>query len=419
MMGNPVTDSGVKKTMNKKLKIGVVGLGARGLSFIVPVCKTKFCKDAEISAIYDYSQEENQIVAEWLQKESQPQTYVADSLEQLLACDLDLVMVCTPQFTHAQIVCAALEAGHAVFSEKPMAINVAECDRMLETAKKTGKQLFMGFNVRHNSVARKMKELITEGKIGKPQSVTCTEFYYAGYSYFRRWHRFRKNSGGLLVEKGCHSLDLINWFIDARPMRVAAFGGLDKFVPREDCGQSCHDCPRSNECVYYLDLDERGKRISSVIDIDARLLRGSDTCVFNSEKDTHDNTNVIIEYENGCRATYVESFTTSVKETHGRNFIINGTEGQMYAQLEKRKIIYYPEKVCSKGEESPSVIYNVPPEPGNHGGADNNMLAYMFDCLNGKRENTEMRPEFGRNAVLVAAGAERSIDSKTIVELQK
>jgi predicted dehydrogenase len=405
--------------MNVKIKVGIIGFGNRGYSFALPLCGMRFKNKAELVGIYDSQPKKVQFAKEWLENRS-PQTLVVNNFSEFLKLEMDVVMICTPQSEHVKDACATLKAGKNVFLEKPMARNVEECDLILNAAKTSEKELLMGFNLRHHSVCVKIKEMISQGMVGKPQNIICTDFYSNGYSYFRRWHRMHANSGGLMVEKGCHSLDLINWYMDSEPVKVAAFGGLNKFKPLPEAGMHCSNCSKTDTCEYYIDKEALALESTKNTGLNPQWVLGepnADLCVFNSEKDTFDNHTAIIEYANGCRGTYIESFTSSVKTKSGRQFVINGTKGQIWASLVERKIEYFPEKVCREIKQSPSVVYNIPEEVGSHGGADDQMLNYIFGYLTGKHLNDKMCPRAGRNAVLVAAAAEKSVTENQIINL--
>jgi len=405
--------------MSTKIKVGIIGFGSRGYSFALPLTGSAFEKKVELTAIYDSSPSKVQFAREWLENVS-PKTLVLDEITDFLRLDMDVVMVCTPQAVHAQNACAVLAAGKNVFIEKPLARTVEECDQILDAKKASGKEVFMGFNLRHNTVCAKIKEMISQGMIGKPQHIICTDFYSGGYTYFRRWHRMSANSGGLMVEKGCHSLDLINWYMDSEPVKVSAFGGLDKFKKLPDAGTHCSHCQLSETCKYFMDKELIAIEVSRNTNLNKQYVLGDDdidVCVFNSEKDTFDNHTAIVEYANGCRATYIESFTSSVRAKSGRQFVINGMDGQLWVSLNEHKIEYFPEKVCNTDKESPSVTYHLPADAGSHGGADNHMLNYILRCLTGKHKNEEMRPEAGRRAILVATAIQKAAKENQIISL--
>lgn len=141
--------------------------------------------------------------------------------------DVDAVVICTPNDTHADIAVAALEAGKHVLCEKPMATTARDCDRMTAAAKRAGRVLQIAQPYRYAPFYRKMRRLIDEGAVGKVQMAWAKECMQWGdvAPSEQAWRMYQKRSGGILVEKNCHHLDLLNWMIDSEPVRVAAFGG--------------------------------------------------------------------------------------------------------------------------------------------------------------------------------------------------
>ena len=96
------------------------------------------------------------------------EVFVTDDYRKLLERkDIDAVFVTSPDFLHEEQALAALEAGKAVYLEKPMAITIEGCDRLLNTAMRTGSKLYLGHNMRHFPAILKMKEVIDSGIIGK------------------------------------------------------------------------------------------------------------------------------------------------------------------------------------------------------------------------------------------------------------
>lgn len=401
--------------MAEKLKFAVAGFGDRGYSFIRPLLTPEFRDQAEIVAVLD----SNPLKLEFARGalKTQPQVKYFTDVRAFMREDADLVMITPPQFAHKELACAALEAGHNIFLEKPMARTPAECRAIIEAEKRSGKTVFMGFNLRHHPVCTRMMELLP--KIGHVQQMICTDFYSGGYSYFRRWHRLAANSGGLSVEKGCHSIDLLNLFAGSTPVRVSAFGGLDRFTPDPEGADYCSNCGKTDRCSFYMDIDKAEELTRLGTGIPGIIVNGGkkmDLCVFNSDKDTLDNTTIIIEYANGCRAVLAECFTSSVKRTSGREFILNGWEGQLWSGLSDRTIRLYPH--CPTAEGPEPQVEKIPETAGNHGGADNIMLHYVIDCLRHGKPNRKMLTRDGYYAVATAAAAEQAIRERRIVEIE-
>ena len=400
----------------KKIRIGFIGMGNRAYSLIIPLLSERFRDRAEIAAVYDPNEVKREFARETVKSDSLKLFADRDAF---LASGLDLVMVTTPQFAHAENAVAALDAGLEVFLEKPMARTAAECQTIIDAEKRSGKRVFMGFNLRHHPVCCKIADMVKEGRIGRVQQIVCTDYYSGGFSYFRRWHRLTANSGGLAVEKGCHSIDQINRYAGSVPVRVSAFGGLDRFLPDKDGADYCYKCGKKDTCPFYMDMAQAEAHTEKATGIKGIVVNGGerlDLCVFNSEKDTFDNHIINIEYANSCRAVLAECFTSSVKATSGRQFVLNGWEGQIWAEMSNRRIRFYPSSPYDRNEQVEEI--DIPKASGSHGGADDVMLDYVLTCMETGRENTEMRTVDGYYAVAVAEASEKAILENRIVEIE-
>ena len=128
--------------------------------------------------------------------------------------DLDMVHVLTPNNAHAPITVAALESGHHVMCEKPMAKTAAGARKMYKAAKKSGKKLTIGYQNRQKADAQYLKSLCEDGELGK--------IYFAKAHAIRRaavptWGVFideEAQGGGPLIDIGTHALDLTLWMMD-------------------------------------------------------------------------------------------------------------------------------------------------------------------------------------------------------------
>src|SRR5690606_1947854 len=104
---------------------------------------------------------------------------------------------------------------------------------VLKAEQESSGELVVAHNYRYGTLSRRIKEFLMEGKLGR---ITNVEFVYNldtfhGASYFYRWNRERKNSGGLSIHKSVHHIDLINWFLDSVPETIFAFGALNYYGP--------------------------------------------------------------------------------------------------------------------------------------------------------------------------------------------
>ena len=121
-------------------------------------------------------------------KQKFPEAKVFEDYRELLKMDeIGAVFISTPDYLHEEMAIDALKAGKAIYLEKPMAITIEGCDRILRTAMETGSKLFIGHNMRHFPVVLKMREIIQSGIIGDVQVGWTRHFIgYGGDAYFPR-----------------------------------------------------------------------------------------------------------------------------------------------------------------------------------------------------------------------------------------
>lgn len=161
-----------------------------------------------------------------------------DYTELLKDESIDIVHVCTPNDSHADIAIAALEAGKHVMSEKPMAKTAADAGRMLEAAKRTGKKLTVGYNNRFRTDSQILKQICEAGELG--------DVYYAKAHAVRRravptWGVFldeEKQGGGPLIDIGTHALDLTLWMMDNYKPKVVLGQSFHKLSGRENAANA-------------------------------------------------------------------------------------------------------------------------------------------------------------------------------------
>ena len=196
--------------MKKLIKIGIIGCGAIANSKHMPALSK--VADAEMVAFCDLVSER----AEKAAKEygtSDAKVYT-DYKELLKDPMIDVVHVCTPNRSHSFITVDALDAGKNVMCEKPMAINSAEAQKMLDAAKRSGKKLSIGYQNRFRDDSLYLKKEAEDGTFG--------DIYYAKATAIRRrgvpnWGVFLdeyEQGGGPLIDIGTHTLDLTLWMMN-------------------------------------------------------------------------------------------------------------------------------------------------------------------------------------------------------------
>jgi len=130
--------------------------------------------------------------------------------------------------THHHYIIRAMQLGCDAITEKPMTIDAYKARAIFDAIATTRKSLRVTFNYRYAPLTTKVRELVMQGVVGRPLHVNFQWVLdtYHGADYFRRWHREKDKSGGLLVHKATHHFDIINWWIQSYPSDVYAFGDL-------------------------------------------------------------------------------------------------------------------------------------------------------------------------------------------------
>jgi len=244
--------------------------------------------------------------------------------------DVDAVLLCTPDYAHLEPARATFEAGKHCLVEKPLATTPDDARAICEAAIASGKLLHLGFVLRYDPCAMKLRELVQGGAIGKVIACITHEAvgWFHGSTYMRRWNRFREMSGDMLLHKGCHTLDLINFISGQHPRRVAAFGGTEVFQPREGAAEFCKECALTEDCIYYTDQGpEYRERFYN--NAGPQVLP-EDICVYNTDKDTTDTTSLTAEFDGGMRLSYT---MTMVSPKGERRLTFIGDRGEIRCDL--------------------------------------------------------------------------------------
>ena len=241
-------------------------------------------------------------------------TYPAESFTTMLRDqEVDEVVVCTVDRLHAEYVVAALEAGADAITEKPLTAGLDGLKQINEAQAGTGGRVTVGFNYRYNPVHRKVRELIASGAIGEVGSVHFEWLLDGnhGADYFRRWHRDKHSSGGLLVHKASHHFDLVNWWINARPEEVYASGRL--FFYGDENGRRhgtasgytrSHGSPESEADPFALHMADSAELTELYLEAEHEDGYRRDLNVFGPGITIEDDLSVLVRYDTGVRLSY-------------------------------------------------------------------------------------------------------------------
>lgn len=131
------------------------------------------------------------------------------------ATDVDVVSICTPNGLHAEHTIRAVQAGYHVLCEKPMALSVADCGRMIKEAEKANRRLFVVKQNRFNPPVAAVKELVDSGQLGRIYSVQLNCFWNRHQQYYEEsaWRGSKDLDGGVLYTQFSHFIDIMYWLV--------------------------------------------------------------------------------------------------------------------------------------------------------------------------------------------------------------
>jgi len=201
--------------MSKKINFAIVGCGRIGNRHAEHINN-----QGNLIAVCDIVEENASAVAE----KYHAKKYT--SIEKLLKNEkeVDVVAICTPNGLHAEQTIAALRAGFHVVCEKPMAINVHDCGKMIQEAEWANKRLFIVKQNRYNPPIEAVRELIHSGKLGQIYSVQLNCFWNRNPEYYNdsNWKGTKKLDGGTLFTQYSNFVDLL-YFLIGDVKEVQAF----------------------------------------------------------------------------------------------------------------------------------------------------------------------------------------------------
>ncbi|MEV0981430.1 Gfo/Idh/MocA family oxidoreductase [Streptomyces sp. NPDC049915] len=257
--------------------------------------------------------------------------------------EIDEVVVTTVDAEHDRYIVPALRAGCRVVTEKPMTVDAERCRRILDTVRRTGTSLRVAFNYRFNPVHQRVRALLAEGAIGEVLSVHFEWLLDVrhGADYFRRWHREKERSGGLLVHKASHHFDLVNWWLADRPSEVFGYGRLAFYGP--DAGERhglrrdyerAHGSRSAQDDPFALDLAAHDTLRALYLDAEGDDGYVRDRNVFGGPVTIEDDMAVLVRYTGGATLTY---HLTAYSPWEGYRVMVNGSAGRLELEVEESR----------------------------------------------------------------------------------
>ncbi len=305
---------------------------------------------------------------------------VYDSLE--AACHdpaVDGLMICTPNYTHLEIVRAAAQSGKHLLVEKPLATTIADAYAITQIAEHYPAVFQVGLQYRYKAMyVEAIYEALTRQTLGGIKLISIQEHRIPFLDKVNQWNKFARFSGDTLVEKCCHYFDLLNLFAQSRPISVYASGGA---------------------AVNFRDFEYDGEK-----------------------SDILDNAMVVVNYENGTRANFnLCMFAPMFYE----ELILCGEEGRLKAWeqqdfLSDLALDTGLEILCGESKPSRRMRPGYPAwiERSGHNGATFYEHVSFIDRIEGQETKAATALE-GLWSVIAAAAAQQSIASGQVIQIQE
>ena len=423
--------------MSKK-RFAQVGIGGRARMFYSAVADT-YKETSELVGFCDINRTRmeyaNKVIKEKFGYNEVPM-YGADEFEKMiLETKPDTVIVTSIDRTHHRYIIKAMEMGCDVISEKPMTMDANKCQEIMDCIERTGKSLRVTFNYRYAPHNTKLRELIMNDTIGK---VTQIHFEWLlntshGADYFRRWHRDKRNSGGLLVHKSTHHFDLVNFWLDSYPTRVFALGDL-KFYGRENAEERGvtkfysrvygQENAKGDPFALVMEGNENLESLYLNAEKDDGYLR--DQSVFGDNISIEDTMNVLVQYKSGAQLSYS---LNAYSPWEGFRVCMTGTKGRI--ELEVIEAVYVNAGGSSSNEGvvkgKKLTVYpmfgdayevEIPEGKGGHGGGDSVLLNDIFGVPEYDPFKRAASHIDGAMSILTGIAANKSIASGMPIDVQ-
>ena len=225
--------------------------------------------------------------------------------------NVDLLMIGSPNHFHLAQIREALDRGIRVFTEKPVVVSESETFELLDLLVDVGKDsVIVGLVLRYSPLYRSLIQFRDSGELGDISSIEASEHISPSHGAFfmRNWRRYTRNSGGFMLEKCCHDLDLHQGLVGTRPRRVASFGGRRTFLPQNKYLE---------DYEVYNSMDSGWQ---------------SETSVFESDSDIVDYQTALIEYQDGESLCFHTNLNVADKYRH---FCVVGTKATAEGDFER------------------------------------------------------------------------------------
>ncbi|MBZ0304168.1 MAG: Gfo/Idh/MocA family oxidoreductase [Anaerolineae bacterium] len=342
----------------------------------------------------------------------------------------DALFNCTMDQMHTASTLAALNAGYEVLLEKPMAHNLIDNVRLVQTAEQQGRLLQICHVLRYTTFFRKIREIVQSGRLGRIINIDHREnliYWHMAHSFVRGNWRNEATSAPMILAKCCHDLDILTWILQRQVVRLGSFGSLTYFRPEnapEGAPLRCLDgCPAADDCKFYAPRiyghDGSGFTLNAVTyePTTAARMKALETspygrCVYHCDNDVVDHQTVTMEMSDATTVTLV-------MQGHGfeecRTMRYDGTKATMQARFGGQG----GNKLTIRDHLSGATEYiDVEDSSASgHGGGDFGLIASFLRAMRGEPDDSLTSARASLESHLLAFAAEEARLNGSVIEM--
>ena len=374
-------------------RVGVIGCGHRAMD-LIPLFET-MDTNARVTDICDLYPE--LATARLKERRVDPSgiKFWTNARDMLDNAEIDGVIVATMWPAHAELAEMALTRNIPLFLEKPITFSMDEMIRIRDAYQKSNKLAMVSHPLTVSPLLTQVREIIQSGRIGSVEHIMA--FNYANYGgiYFHSKYR-TSGRAGLFYEKSTHDLDWVNYILDEKPILVASMASQSVFGGNEPEAKLCAACDKQLTCMESPFMQKNFVHDQTL----------GEFCSFAKDVSTYDSASILVQYESGRHANYVENHVAR-KNAGGRGGRITGYAGTV-------DFNWYHNTITVTRHHASTVEKHQIETHAEHSGGDS-VLVYDFLKMMHGINDTAVGMDRCMVTNLLAMAAHKSLDEKVFV----
>ena len=362
--------------MKDFIRIGIVGSFGRP-GWVANVMRLRTAGKAKIVACVDpvdanYEKSQNMYKFKDMNRYATVEDMIGNE-------QLDGIIIGSPNSFHLQNLLSLTGQKIPLLLEKPLDANWENICNVMRFARSYNAPILVGHCMRFAPILVKAKEMIKSGMIGQIGSATFVQYCHYGNGMYHSWRREMKNSGGMMLEKATHDIDVMQWLLDSKVKSVTASGRLVAYGGKESSELHCQNCEKVFSCPESpVNIRHRWTEGENDIFELANVELG--VCSLAECVDVPDDEINLIKFENGIHGTYSQVFYSPRAFKH-RVYTICGTRGAMEIDLgEYNGQILYTDRYGSAYDKQ---VLEFDYVKRNHYNGDGYMCRHFYEIIIG------------------------------------